>query len=194
MADHITVGRQNLQRQLVPHIPAGPATPDPTYIVHQAQQVTQAAPAKKKIPAERSDLQALSLYTLTNVQGTEELPEIWKTLAPPTKEKARPAFEIACRESARFLRRKAPQVTHTVAVLFLGLHFFTEYPDCLNNTVNIFQFPDLSLSAGSEASMVTRRWETALDANMMTSYANAAALMKQQRIPPTFGWEAAEKM
>ena len=60
--------------------------------------------------------------------------------------------------------------------------------------VNIFQFPDLSLSAGSEASMVTRRWDTSLDAKKMTSYADAAALMKQQRILPIVGWEAAEKM
>ena len=37
---------------------------------------------------------------------------------------------------------------------------------------------DLSLSAGSEASMVTRRWDTALDANTLTSYGYAAALMK----------------
>ena len=55
-------------------------------------------------------------------------------------------------------------------------------------------FPDLSLSAGSKASMVTRRWDTDLDANTLTSYADAAALMKQQRIPPILGWEAAEKM
>ena len=42
--------------------------------------------------------------------------------------------------------------------------------------------------------MVTRRWDTSLDANTMTSYANANALMKQQRIPPIVGWEAAAKM
>ena len=41
IADHIKVGRQALQRQLVPRITTGPATPDPTYIVHQAQQATQ---------------------------------------------------------------------------------------------------------------------------------------------------------
>ena len=80
-----------------------------------------------------------------------------------------------------------------MAVLLLGLHFFTEDPDCVNDTVNIFQFPDLSLSAGSEVLMVTRRWDTALDANTMTSYVDADALMKQQRIPPIIGWEAAEK-
>ena len=38
--------------------PVGPVTPAPTFIVHQAQQVAQAAPAKKKIPSERWDLQA----------------------------------------------------------------------------------------------------------------------------------------
>ena len=42
-----------------------------------------------------------------------------------------------------------------VGVLLLGLHFHTEYFDCVNNTVNIFMFPDLSLYAVSEASMVT---------------------------------------
>ena len=104
MADHITVGHQNLQRQLVPHIPAGPATPDPTYIVHQAQQVTQAAPAKKKSPAERWDLQASSLYRLADIQGPEDLPEICQPLDPLTKDKARSTFEIGCRDSARALR------------------------------------------------------------------------------------------
>ena len=69
-------------------------------------------------------------------------------------------------------------MTHSVAVLLLGIHFQTEDPDCVNDTVNIFQFPDLSLSARSEASMVTRRWDKALDANTLTSYNDAAALMK----------------
>ena len=51
MADHILVGRQNLHRQLVPCISEGPDTPAPTYIFYQAQQVSQAAPSKKKSPA-----------------------------------------------------------------------------------------------------------------------------------------------
>ena len=92
------------------------------------------------------------------------------------------------------LRCKAPQVTYAVTLLLLGLQFFTKYPDCVNDTVNIFQFHDLSLSAGSEVSMVTRRWDTALDSNTMTSYADAAALKKQQRILPTVVSEVTEKM
>ena len=42
--------------------------------------------------------------------------------------------------------------------------------------------------------MVTQIWDTAFDANTLTSYADAAALMKQQRIPSIVGWEATEKM
>ena len=42
--------------------------------------------------------------------------------------------------------------------------------------------------------MVTQRWDTALDTNTLTCYADSAALMKQKRIPPIIGWEAAAKM
>ena len=79
-------------------------------------------------------------------------------------------------------------------VLLLGLHFFTKYPDCVNDTVNIFQFLDLSLSSGSEASIVARKWNTDIDAKTLTSYSDAAALTKQERIPIIVGWEAAAIM
>ena len=141
---------------MVPRTPSGPAAPPPTCII-QSQLAAQAAPAKKKDPAERWYLQAPSLYRIVGVQGPEDLTDICKTLAPLTKEKARPAFEISCREIARALKCKAPRVTHAVAVLLLGIHFHAEYLDCVNDTFNIFMFPELSLSAGSEASMVTRR-------------------------------------
>ena len=161
MDAHITVGRQNLQQQLVPSTPAGPATSAPTYIVHQAQQVALTAPPKGKKQAEHWDHQSSSLYRLANVQGPEDLPHTWQTLSPIKKENSQPAFKIACRESAKALRCKAPRVTHAVSVLLLGLHFFIEDPECINDTVNIFQFSNLSLSAGSKDSMVTRIWDTA---------------------------------
>ena len=110
LANHITVSRQTLQTQLVPHTRATQATPALTYIVQQAQPVAQAAPAKKENPVERWDLQAPSFYRLADVQGPEELPQIWKTLAPLTKEKEISAFEIACRESARALICKSLRI------------------------------------------------------------------------------------
>ena len=42
--------------------------------------------------------------------------------------------------------------------------------------------------------MVTRIWDTALNTNTLNSYTDAAALMKQQRIPPIVGGEAAANM
>ena len=81
-----------------------------------------------------------------------------------------------------------------MAVLNLELHFFTEDPDCFNDTVNIFQFHDLSLSAGSEVSIINRRWDNMLDSNTLTSYVDAVSLMKQQRISPIVVWEAESKM
>ena len=102
LADHITVSRQNLLKAMVPRTPSSPAAPAPTYII-QSQPTSQAAPAKEKEPAERWDLQATYMYRLADVQGPEDLPEIWKTLAPLSKEKAWPAFEMACRERAHEL-------------------------------------------------------------------------------------------
>ena len=191
--DHITISRKTLYRQMVPSACAQPATLSPTYIVQQLQP-SQATPAKNKNPAKRWDLQALSLSRIVDIQSPEDPTLIWHTLAPLIKEKACPAFKIACRESARALGCKAPRVTHTVSVLLLGIYFFTGDPDFVNDTVNIFQFPDLSLSAGSEALMVTRRCDTALEANTVISYVDAAALMKQKRILSIVVWEAAEKI
>ena len=42
--------------------------------------------------------------------------------------------------------------------------------------------------------MVTRRWDTSLDANMMSFYVDAYALMKQQRILTIVGWEVSAKI
>ena len=42
--------------------------------------------------------------------------------------------------------------------------------------------------------MITQIWDTVLGANTLTSYADAAALMKQQGIYPIVGWEAPENM
>ena len=94
LVDHITVSRQELLKVKVPRTPSRPDTPAPRYII-QSQPASQAALAKKKEPAERWDLQATYLCRLADVQGPEDLPEIWKTLAPLSKEKAWLAFEMA---------------------------------------------------------------------------------------------------
>ena len=60
--------------------------------------------------------------------------------------------------------------------------------------MKIFMFPYLYLAAGAEAALVSRRWETALESNTLTSYADTVALMTKQRIYPIMGWEGASKI
>ena len=54
--------------------------------------------------------------------------------------------------------------------------------------MNIFMFPDLSISAGTEAALVARRLDTALNSNTLTSYANTDVLMTKQRVSPIMEW------
>ena len=64
---------------------------------------------------------------------------------------------------------KALCITHTVALLLLGLIFHTKDPEGVSEIVNIFMLPYLSPTAGSEAAMVARQWDAALDSNTLTS-------------------------
>ena len=93
LAYHITVSRKKLLIEMVPRTPSGTATPSLTYII-QIQPAAQAAPENKKDPAERWDLQAPYLYRLANVQGSEDLPDIWKTLAPLKRRRRSPPSKL----------------------------------------------------------------------------------------------------
>ena len=64
----------------------------------------------------------------------------------------------------------------------------------MSDAVNIFKFPYLSLAAGTEASLVVWRLDTVLEYNMLTSYADTAALMTKQKIMPIFGLEGVVKI
>ena len=66
--------------------------------------------------------------------------------------------------------------------------FCTKYPDCVNYTVNIFMFPELLLSAGSETTVVMRRWGKSPDSNILTLYTDAVYPMKQRCVTPILGW------
>ena len=78
-----------------------------------------------------------------------------------------------------------------MAGLILSLAFHTEDPDGVEDTVNIFLFPDLSLSAISKAALVVRRWDTTLDIRTMVAYSDTASLLQHQEVELIIGWEAA---
>ena len=185
MANHITVGLHCLHQQLALSPTQAHMVPTPTYSFHPEQSSTLQAPVRNKTPTDRWYLQSTALFRIANITTTETFPEIWHTFALLTKEKSRLSLRISCIMNPCVHQYKAPRVTHAISVLLLGLHFHTDIPECVYYMVNIFQFPELSLSVDSEAPMFTQRCYTALDANTMTSYADADALMIQQHASPS---------
>ena len=78
--------------------------------------------------------------------------------------------------------------------MILSLFFHTEHSYGLRETVNIFLLPDLSLYAGSEAALLSRRWYTALENITLTIYANTASLIHCQKVALIIGCEATINM
>ena len=77
-------------------------------------------------------------------------------------------MEAACRRSAEQLRFWAPHIYHTIAVLVLGLGFYSKDPDGVGDAINFFLFPDLSPSEGSETALLSRRWDAILGNDILT--------------------------
>ena len=78
-----------------------------------------------------------------------------------------------------------------MAGLILSLAFHTEDPDGVEDTVNIFLLPNLSLSSGFKAALVARWWDTELYIGTLVTYSNTALLLQHQEVAPIIGWEAA---
>ena len=74
------------------------------------------------------------------------------------------------------LQYKPPCIYHAVAGLILDLGFYTEEPDGVRDMVKIFLLPGISISTGSEASLVARWWDMALDRSTLITYTNTDSL------------------
>ena len=80
-----------------------------------------------------------------------------------------------------------PCTPHTVAVMDMVIAFHTKDPDRMEDELNIFLFPDLSPLAGSEAALLTRKWDTILGGVTLTSFADTILLMGNQKVTPIAG-------
>ena len=89
----------------------------------------------------------------------------------------RAEIEVTCPHKAGEMSYKAPCISYAVVGLVLNLAFHIEDPDEAGYTVKNFLFPDLSLSASSEAALVARRWDTALDSSMLATYTYTTSLL-----------------
>ena len=82
-------------------------------------------------------------------------------------------------------------ISHIVAGILLSLALYIEDPDRVRDTVNIFLFTDLSLSAISEATLVSRRWGTAPDSSPLVNFKEIASLLQRKNVDPVIGLQAA---
>ena len=80
-----------------------------------------------------------------------------------------------------------PCIPHAVAVIVTSLAFHTEDPNGGWGALNIFLFPDLPPSAGSEAALLARKWDAILGGGILTSFADTSLLAREQKASPIAG-------
>ena len=71
-------------------------------------------------------------------------------------------MEAAFRRTADGLLFRPPRIPCFVAFMVMALASHTEDPDGVGDALNIFLFPDISLSDGLEAALLTRKWDAIL--------------------------------
>ena len=98
-------------------------------------------------------------------------------------------MEVDCWRIAKSLRFRPLRIPHAVAVMMMELAFHNKDPDRVGDALNIFFFPDLSPSSGSEASLLTQKWDTIFGGGTLTSFAEKILLMKKQKVAPIVGWD-----
>ena len=102
-------------------------------------------------------------------------------------------MESACRATAECMCFCALCIPYSAVVMVLALSFYTEDPDIVGYALNYFLFPEISLSSGSEASLLTRRWDSFLVYDTFTSFADMGSLLGLQKVVPVSIWDAASK-
>ena len=137
-----------------------------------------------KNPTNRWGDQMPGILRLCHTQDGAKLPAIWSTIAPIYKDRSHTAMESVCRAAADRIPFRAPLITHPVTVMLLALDLYTEEPDGVGDSMNIFLFPELSPSIGSEATLLNRQWDTVLGDNTFTYFANTGTLIGIQKVIP----------
>ena len=74
-------------------------------------------------------------------------------------------MESAFRAAVNHMSFRTPRIYHFSAVMVLALTLYTKDPNRVGYAINVFMFPDLSPSVGSEAALLTRQWDDVLGDN-----------------------------
>ena len=98
------------------------------------------------------------------------------------------AIEISCMQKACKLSYKSPHIYQAVMGLILNLYFHTEDPYGVGYKVNTLLFPNIYLSASSEAALVARRWDMDLKSSTLAMYFDTASLLQHHTSVPIMVW------
>ena len=77
-------------------------------------------------------------------------------------------------------------------VLVLDLSFYSTDPDGMGESINIFLFPVMSPSVGSEAAPLARSRGVILGRRALTSFAYTSLLLSKNQEEPVTSWEAVD--
>ena len=108
-------------------------------------------------PAERWGADLRSLLQVCYARTAAQLLEIWRTVAPLDKDRARAVMEAACQRTIKILRFRHLHIPNALVVMVIVLAFHTKDVDGVEDMLNIFLFNDLSPLAGLEADLLTRK-------------------------------------
>ena len=81
------------------------------------------------------------LLCLCYFHNKADLPPIWVTIDPLSKEWVWVAMKSTCRTTAERMRFRALRIPNSVAVIVLALKFYTNDPDGVGYALNIFLLP-----------------------------------------------------
>ena len=74
--------------------------------------------------------------------------------------------------------------------LLLSLDFYTEYMDGVGDTLIFFMLPNISLDTSYEATLVVRRWDTALESSTLETFKDIATTIQIQKVDTIIEWVA----
>ena len=102
-------------------------------------------------------------------------------------------MEGECCRTVENLRLRSPHISHAIVVLVLGLAFYSEDPNGVGESINVFLFPYMSPLAGSEAALLVLSFDAILGGGALISFSESILLMVKNQFDPVKNWKAAEK-
>ena len=86
-------------------------------------------------------------------------------------------MEGECCRTVENLRLRSPHISHAIVVLVLGLAFYSEDPNGVGESINVFLFLGLFPSTGSKATLMARITHAILGGGALTCFTGTRLLL-----------------